>query len=230
MTEKYNPNHIAIIMDGNRRWAKNNGLSTPLGHKEGMKNALTILKKAIECNIKYITYFVFSTENWRRGNEEVSDLMNLFHYALRNYKSKMMELGARVNFIGEIASLSDKMQSEIESFSKDTAKGNSISVQVAINYGGRQEILSAINRIILDYQQKDIIIDENILNSHLQSKFPDPDLIIRTSGEKRISNFLLWQSAYSELYFSDKLWPEFSSEDFVMAIEDYQKRKRKFGL
>ncbi len=221
--------HVAIIMDGNRRWEKSNSLSFGSGHKAGLKNALSILESAAELSIGYISFFVFSAENWSRSKAEVELLLELISFVLENYKERMLQLGAKVSFIGDINSMPNKIKNEINDFIEVTKDCTAINVQIALNYGGRQEIISAINSIMLDCQKKNIIIDQNNLKNYMQSKFPDPDLIIRTSGEKRLSNFLLWQSAYSELYFSDKLWPDFDQEDLMLAIKDYYNRKRNYG-
>lgn len=227
------PRHIAIIMDGNRRWAKGKGLSVKLGHKEGADNLKRIARYANKIGLEYLTVYAFSTENWKRSEEEVAGLM----FLLKSYLDDLIEStnmqNIRIKFVGHIEALSEPIQRNIEKITEKTKNNTGTTLCIAFNYGGRDEITRAVKRIAEDVKTNKINLDdisENLVSSYLYTKDePDPDLLIRTSGEIRLSNFLPWQLTYSELIFVQKYWPEFSEEDLMEAIKTYEKRNRKFG-
>ena len=233
MEQKNLPKHIAIIMDGNRRWARNKGLPVALGHKEGAKTLEKIVRYAKNIGIKYITVYAFSTENWKRSEEEVSTLMNLMMNYLESYSKRADSENIKVQILGNRQGLSDKMNDLIEKCMERTKDITGITFNIALNYGGRDEILGAVKNIAEKIQNNEIKIEditEQTISDNLYTKGqPDPDLLIRTSGEIRLSNFLPWQLVYSEFVFVDKNWPDFSEKDLDEAIEEYQKRNRKFG-
>lgn len=227
------PKHIAIIMDGNRRWAKNKNLPVSLGHKEGAKTLEKVVRYANKIGIKYITVYAFSTENWKRAKEEVSTLMALFQSYLDDYSKRADSENIKVKIIGNRKGLSAKMISSIEKCMERTKNNTGIVFNIALNYGGREELLNVTHKIAEDVK-KGILQPEKITEKDIEKYLytkgqPDPDLLIRTSGEKRLSNFLPWQLSYSEFLFIDKNWPDFTEEDLNYAIEEYQKRTRKFG-
>lgn len=227
------PTHIAIILDGNGRWAKKRMLPRKLGHRQGAKNVELICEKAYELGVKYLTVYAFSTENWKRPKDEVTAIMELLNKYLLNYLDKAMKNNMRVRIIGDKSMLSEEIQQNIKKV-EDTTKNNSgLNFQIAINYGGRDEITRAIKKIVLDIDNKKIKpeeIDEKLIRSYLDTyDIVDPELIIRTSGECRTSNFLTWQASYSEYYFTDVLWPDFNEKELKKAIENYAKRNRRFG-
>lgn len=222
--------HIGIIMDGNGRWATRRRLPRTAGHRQGITTAKKIIKEAIHLNIPWLTLYVFSTENWKRTQEEVGFLMKLIISHMKNEASFYHENKIRVRHTGNMEGLPKDVQKEIKKSILNTKDYNAITVNLAINYGGRDEIIRAFKKWSEDQQKASKTLDENILQSYLDNKdLPDPDLIIRSAGEKRSSNFLLWQSAYSEFYYSEKLWPDFSEEDFRLAVSNFKNRKRKFG-
>lgn len=227
------PKHIAIIMDGNRRWAKNKGLPVSLGHKEGAKTLEKIVRYANKIGIKHITVYAFSTENWKRTEEEVSTLMGLFQSYLDDYSKRADSENIRVKIIGSKAGLSEKMKNSIEKCMERTKNNTGITFNIALNYGGRDEIISAVKNIAQKVKENKIEIEdinEKMISDNLYtSEQPDPDLLIRTSGEIRLSNFLPWQLVYTEFLFIEKNWPDFDEKDLDEAIELYQKRNRKFG-
>ena len=233
MEQKNLPKHIAIIMDGNRRWARNKGLPVALGHKEGAKTLEKIVRYAKNIGIKYITVYAFSTENWKRSEEEVSTLMNLMMNYLESYSKRADSENIKVQILGNRQGLSDKMNNLIEKCMERTKDNTGITFNIALNYGGRDEILGAVKNIAEKIQNNEMKIEditEQTISDNLYTKGqPDPDLLIRTSGEIRLSNFLPWQLVYSEFVFVDKNWPDFSEKDLDEAIEEYQKRNRKFG-
>ena len=233
MEQKNLPKHIAIIMDGNRRWARNKGLPVALGHKEGAKTLEKIVRYAKNIGIKYITVYAFSTENWKRSEEEVSTLMNLMMNYLESYSKRADSENIKVQILGNRQGLSDKMNDLIEKCMERTKNNTGITFNIALNYGGRDEILGAVKNIAEKIQNNEMKIEditEQTISDNLYTKGqPDPDLLIRTSGEIRLSNFLPWQLVYSEFVFVDKNWPDFSEKDLDEAIEEYQKRNRKFG-
>ncbi len=227
-------NHLAIIMDGNNRWAKNKGLPSREGHKEGVKKARLAVEYALEKKIDYLTLFAFSTENWLRDELEVKDLINLFFQALEEQTPELKEEKVKLNFIGDISRFSKKLINQIERSKKQTRDYRpDLNLIIAASYGGKWDIINAVTEFLKenkkDAQKKKIT--EASVQKHLQTNnFPDPDLIIRSGGEKRLSNFYLWQSSYSELYFSNKYWPDFNKNDLDKALDDYFNRKRKYGV
>lgn len=233
MEQENLPKHIAIIMDGNRRWARNKGLPVSLGHKEGAKTLEKIVRYANKIGIKNITVYAFSTENWKRTTEEVTALMNLFQSYLDDYSKRADSENIKVKIIGNRDGLSEKMQKSIEKCMERTKNNTGIIFNIALNYGGRDEILGAVKHIVEKIQNNEMKIEditEQTISDNLYTKGqPDPDLLIRTSGEIRLSNFLPWQLVYSEFVFVEKNWPDFSENDLDEAIEEYQKRNRKFG-
>ena len=234
MLERENmPSHIAIIMDGNRRWAKSHGLDPKQGHKEGAKTLEKIVRYAKTIGIKYITVYAFSTENWKRTADEVGALMLLLQNYLEEYSKRADTENIKINVLGDITRLSESMQKSINKCMERTKENTGIIFNIALNYGGRAEIVNAVKKIAEQVKEGKIQceeIDENTISENLYTKGqPDPDLLIRTSGELRTSNFLPWQIVYSEFIFVEKHWPDFSEEDLIRAIEEYQKRNRKFG-
>lgn len=225
------PKHVAIIMDGNARWAKIKNLPKIAGHKKGADNVEIIVEKAKSLGIKYLTLYTFSTENWKRPKDEVDYLMNLLNEYLQNkFIQKMIKNNVKLNFIGDIENIEKKGNNIKKSIEKaiDLTKNNSdFNLNIAINYGGRDEIIRAINKILISDIKN---IDENNFKNYLDTKnFPDPELLIRTGGKKRISNFLLWQIAYTEVYITDIFWPDFDEIEFEKAINFYQNETRNFG-
>lgn len=227
------PQHIAIIMDGNRRWAKKNNLDIKLGHKEGAKNLEKITKYCNEIGIKYLTVYAFSTENWKRTSEEVGALMILLQNYLHDYSKRANTENIRIKVLGDIHSLKEDMQKSILNIIERTKDNTGITLCIAFNYGGRAELVHCFKEIYNKIQNNELTINdinEEIITDNLYTQdIPDPDLMIRTSGEQRLSGFLPWQSTYTELLFIDKLWPEFTKEDINDAIEAYKTRKINLG-
>lgn len=227
------PQHVAVIMDGNGRWAKRQGLPRIMGHKRGVDALKDLLRCCKDWGVKALTAYAFSTENWNRPLEEVDFLMTLFQRVLRQELREMMKENVQIHFVGKLDALPGALQAEIERSMAETQHNQDIQFTVATNYGGRQEILEATRAIALLVQQGKIQpedIDAAMFESHLYTKgICDPDLVIRTSGEMRISNFLLWQMAYSEIYVTDTLWPDFDRSEFHRALSSYQQRDRRFG-
>ncbi|HOF02948.1 MAG TPA: isoprenyl transferase [Atribacterota bacterium] len=227
------PNHLAIIMDGNGRWAQKHNLPRSAGHKAGLKTVRMVIIESIKAGINYLTLFAFSTENWKRPKEEVSSLMDLFQEAIKKEKKDLLKNKIKVRFIGNRANLPLPLSLAMSNMEKETKNNKKLSLNIAINYGGRSEICNAfqlISQKVLDGNIKPSQITQNFINEHLfTTGLPDPDLLIRTGGELRISNFLLWQIAYSELWFTRTFWPNFSRKQLLRAISDYEKRVRKFG-
>lgn len=224
------PSHIAIIMDGNGRWARKRFLPRFAGHKRGVEVVRDLVKHCAQLDIKYLTLFAFSSENWRRPKEEVSFLMGLFMEALKQEVAKLHENNIRLILIGDRSSFSSELAQQIESSENLTKNNTGLTLTIAANYGGRWDVLQATNRMIKANPDKATDFDEDDLTPFLSMHYAsEPDLFIRTGGEKRISNFLLWQLAYTELYFTDTLWPDFDKECFDAAIKSYQQRERRFG-
>ncbi len=227
------PKHIAIIMDGNRRWAKQRGKIASFGHKEGAKTLEKIVRYANKIGVEHITVYAFSTENWKRSEEEVGALMMLFQSYLDDYAKRADSENIKVKIIGDKKALPEKMQKSIEKCMQRTENNTGITFNIALNYGGRDELIHAIKQVAQDVKDEKISIEditENIVSENLYTAGqPDPDLLIRTSGELRLSNFLPWQLVYSEFLFVDKNWPDFEEKDLDDAIIEYQKRTRKFG-
>lgn len=227
------PRHIAIIMDGNGRWAKERGLPRIAGHREGINSVREITRICGEIGVKYLTLFTFSTENWNRPKREVKALMTLLLSTIKKEIKELHKNNVKFSTIGDISILPKSTEKGIKEGIELTFNNSGLNLILALNYGSRQEILSAVNNIISDINKKDIeidSIDENIFSSYLYTNnCPDPDLLIRTSGELRISNFLLWQSAYTEMYLTDTYWPSFRENELFQAILDFQNRERRFG-
>uniref|UniRef100_A0A7C3MQ40 Isoprenyl transferase n=1 Tax=Dictyoglomus thermophilum TaxID=14 RepID=A0A7C3MQ40_DICTH len=227
------PNHIAFIMDGNGRWAKERNLPRLMGHREGALVVERISETAFNWGIKYLTFFAFSTENWKRPREEVEGLMKLLDESIDNFKDKLIKNNIRLKVIGNIEALPDYLQRRIRYVIEETKNGKDRVLTIALNYGGRWDILEAVKKILNEVKSKKFSLDdldENTFSSFLSTyDIPDPDLLIRTSGEFRISNFLLWQLAYTELWFTPKYWPDFNEEDLKLACIEFSKRKRRFG-
>ncbi|GIZ10364.1 isoprenyl transferase [Flavobacterium sp. UMI-01] len=227
------PEHIAIIMDGNGRWAKKQGLLRALGHERGSESVKEIIRTCIELGIQNLTLYAFSTENWNRPKLEVDTLMKILVKQLRKELATLEDKKIRLNTIGSFDKLPSSVQSELNAVKEKTKDHTKMTLTLALSYGAREEIVNAVKNIS-DKVKNSIIsidaIDDSVINEHLYThNLPDVDLLIRTSGEHRISNFLLWQIAYSELYFTDILWPDFKEEDLYEAIISYQKRERRFG-
>jgi len=231
--EQILPKHIAIIMDGNRRWAKEKGLEAKIGHKQGADTLERIVKYANKIGIEYITVYAFSTENWKRTEEEVGALMLLLQNYLDSFFKKADTDNIKIKVLGDITALSEGLQKSINRAIENTAKNTGIVFNIAFNYGGRDEIVRAVKNISENVKWGNLkvedINEELISNNLFTAGQPDPDLLIRTSGEIRLSNFLPWQLVYSEFYFIDKYWPDFNEKDLDEAIMEYQKRNRKFG-
>lgn len=227
------PRHIAIIMDGNRRWAKSQGKPASFGHKEGAKTLEKIVRYANKIGLEYITVYAFSTENWKRAEDEVKALMKLLQNYLDDYSKRADTENIKVKILGDISALSQGMQKSIKNCMERTKNNTGVTFNIALNYGGRNEIVKAVKNIIEQVKDGTINIEdisEETISQNLYTKDqPDPDLMIRTSGELRLSNFLPWQLVYSELLFIDKNWPDFTEEDLDYAISEYQRRTRKFG-
>ena len=233
MKENGMPRHIAFIMDGNRRWAKKRKLPVKLGHKKGAETLKKIVRYANSIGIEYITAYAFSTENWKREEEEVNSLMSLLKNYLDDFAKEADTENIVIRVIGDLSPLSDELKKSIESTIKRTQNNTGTIFSIALNYGGRDEIVHAVKQIAQDVKNGIIDInniDEEAISNNLYTKnIPDPDLLIRTSGELRLSGFLTWQSVYSEFIFLDKLWPDFSNKDLDNAIDVFNKRNRKFG-
>ena len=227
------PNHVAIIMDGNGRWAKQKGMARVFGHKNGVKAVTETVETAAELGIKVLTLYAFSTENWKRPKKEIDLLMSLLVSSLKDELDTLQKNDIKLQSIGQIENLPKKAQKELNEVIHLTKNNSSLVLNLALSYGSREEIVKAIKNISKKVVNKELSIeeiDEKIINNHLYTfTLPDVDFLIRTSGEKRISNFLLWQIAYAELYFTDVLWPDFRKEDFFKAILNYQQRERRFG-
>ena len=224
----FNLDHIAIIMDGNGRWAIDKGMDRMLGHKEGAKSAKKIIEVCSDLKIKYLTLYAFSTENWNRPQYEVDSLMSLLSSMLENEIKELERNNIVFSVVGRIEDLPTSVQKIISEAIDRTKNNTGLILSLALSYGGRQEIIDAINKIILS--KKSEIIDEEIVKNNLYCpEIPDPDLIIRTAGEYRLSNFLLWQSAYAELFVSNKNWPDFKEKDLMKALKDFENRDRTFG-
>jgi undecaprenyl diphosphate synthase len=227
------PRHVAVIMDGNGRWAKRKGLPRIMGHRQGVDALKGLLRCCNDWGIQALTAYAFSTENWGRPHEEVDFLMTLFERVLMRELQEMMKENVRIQFVGNLADLPRSLQEQIDRSMRETKNNRGIQFTVATNYGGRQEILHAARAIATQVQQGHLQpdeIDEALFSRHLYTaNVCDPDLLIRTSGEMRLSNFLLWQMAYAELYITDALWPDFDRVQFHQALSAYQQRDRRFG-
>jgi undecaprenyl diphosphate synthase len=227
------PLHVAIIMDGNGRWAIQHGKDRIFGHQQGVESVRNIIEAAAELGIKYLTLYAFSTENWGRPDDEVSALMDIMVQSLSNETDTLLKNNIRLTAIGDLGRLADDVRARLFETIEMTSGSNGLNLVIALSYSSRWEITEAAKRIASDLNRgilKYESVNEELFEKYLKTQgIPDPDLLIRTSGELRISNFLLWQLAYTELYFTEKLWPDFGKEDFYNAIIDFQKRERRFG-
>lgn len=217
-------------MDGNGRWAKQRGLPRIAGHREGAESVRAVLKACAEFGVKYLTVYAFSTENWARPRDEVDFLMNLFSQTIDREIDELMKNKVRLRFLGRLERFSETLQKKMNEAMEKTKGNDRITLNVMVNYGGRAEIIDAVNRVIKEYQGKSRIITEDEFSKYLYTlDMPDPDLLVRTASEMRVSNFLLWQIAYAEIYVTPTLWPDFRREQLIEAIEAYQERERRFG-
>lgn len=224
-----NLQHIAIIMDGNRRWAKENNVPSAIGHKKGVEALKNAVKACHKFGVKYLTVYAFSTENWNRPKDEVDYLMELFALTIKNEFKELHENNVVLNFIGDLSRLSKKLQKVFSDAVNKTKDNTGVRLQIAINYGSRDEIVNAVKRIISDNHSPEEITEELISKELYTSNIPDPDLLIRTGGEMRISNYLLWQIAYSEFLVMKKFWPDFDEEMLAEAIKEFNHRQRRYG-
>lgn len=228
------PNHVAIIMDGNGRWAKNRGLPRVAGHKAGVKVLKNIIEETCKLKIKYLTLYAFSSENWNRPKSEINDLMNILNSYLNNEAKTLVGNNVKLTVIGRRDRIKKSIIEKIELLEKKSINNNELNLAIALDYGGREDIRQALIKLLNNFNAKnknnyDDVTLEDISNSLMTKNIPDPDLIIRTSGEYRISNFLLWQSAYSEYIFLDCKWPEFNKKIYMEALNQYKNRERRFG-
>ena len=227
------PVHVGIIMDGNGRWAKSHGLPRIAGHRQGAESVRRAVKASVDIGVRYLTLYGFSNENWKRPKAEVSALMGLLRLYLRQEIEELHRTGVRIRFIGQRQRLAPDIVSLIEEAEGRTAENTNLTLVVALSYGARQEITEAARAIAAKVKSGELdlaAIDEDVLAAHLETAdIPDPDLVIRTSGEQRVSNFLLWQLAYAELVFTDTYWPDFSRSDLEEAINEYHRRERRYG-
>ena len=227
------PNHVAIILDGNGRWAKKRGMPRTFGHKKGAENVVKITRAMKESGVKYLTLYAFSTENWQRSKDEVDALMQLLNEYLDKELKEIMDNNVRIVFIGERYMLSDSIQAKMAFLEKESEKNTDLTLCIALSYGSRQEILSAVKKIAAKVKEGSMDISQitqDVFSEELYTKeIPDPDVLIRTSGEQRISNYLLWQSAYTELFFTNTLWPDFGKDELWDIINKFNQRERRYG-
>jgi undecaprenyl diphosphate synthase len=227
------PQHVAIILDGNGRWAKKKKMPRNYGHAQGSKNVEKICEEAYHLGVKYLTVYAFSTENWSRPKDEVDALMKLLRTYMKDCLKTSSKNNMKVRVIGDKSNLSEDIKTSIEELERASAENTGLNFQVALNYGGRDELIRTCRKLAMDFKENKISldnIDEIRFAEYLDTKgIPDPDLLIRTSGEQRISNFLLWQLAYTEFYFTDILWPDFNKDELIKAMEYYSNRNRRFG-
>lgn len=224
------PKHVAIIMDGNGRWAGERGLPRVAGHRAGVKSVREVVKAAIDHRIPVLTLYAFSQENWKRPKEEVTVLMELLDYFLNKEIQNLKKQGVRFRALGRIEALPAPVLKKLNEAVRETAANDTLIFNIALNYGARTEILDAVRQILEENQNGKTPLTEEYFSDRLYTRgLPDPDLLIRTSGEMRLSNFLLWQLSYAEIYITKKYWPDFTREDFAKAIREYQKRERRFG-
>ncbi|MDX1974338.1 MAG: isoprenyl transferase [Rickettsiales bacterium] len=227
------PTHIAIIMDGNGRWAKSRGLPRSAGHKKGADALKRVMESCRSAKVAFLTIYAFSSENWKRPADEISDLMHLLGYYLEHELPELHRNQIRLRFIGDLSRIEDKLRTRIQKAMDMTAGNSGFNLTVALSYGARQEIARAVQALAAQAKEGTLeiaAIDEELISKTLDtSDLPEPDLLIRTGGEQRLSNFLLWQSAYTELYFTDILWPDFGDAHFSQALGDYAKRERRYG-
>ena len=227
------PQHLAIIMDGNGRWAERRGLPRSAGHREGAKAVRRVITNCLDFNIPILTIFAFSTENWKRPKKEITYLIKLFERVLSREKENLVKNNVKINFIGRLDNLPNSLTEKMKELHESTKKNNKLILNIAINYSGRTEIVDALKTILLKIDNKKLSIEEineNTIRDNLYThNLPDPDLLIRTAGEMRISNFMLWQIAYTELWVTPVFWPDFDENNLVEAIRNFQKRVRKYG-
>jgi len=227
------PKHIAVIMDGNGRWANEKGLPRTVGHKKGVKKLKEVIKLINKLGIEYLTVFAFSTENWKRPKKEVKFLMKLFNQAFNNELDELHSNGVKVRVLGRREGLPPNIKDKVREITELTKDNQGLNLNIALNYGGRAEIIDAVKSLASEVSDGEIelteITEERLNNKLYTEGMPDPELLIRSSGELRISNFLLWQLAYTEFYFTDTFWPEFDEKELLLAIAEYQERERRFG-
>ena len=228
------PRHVAIIMDGNGRWAEERGQGRVYGHINGVESMRKAIRAAVRRGVKFLTVYAFSTENWGRPKEEVQALMELLCKSLSNETAELKSQGVRMRFIGDVEALAEDVRAAIARSEKETHRNEKLTLVVAVNYSSRWEITRMAQKIAVQVRDEGLqiheITDRTVADNLVTAGIPDPDLLIRTSGEQRLSNFLLWQLSYSELYFTDVYWPDFDEQEFARAIEDYQQRQRRYGL
>ena len=229
IVKQTNLEHVAIIMDGNRRWAKEKGLPSAMGHKKGVDALRTTLRACDEFGIKYLTVYAFSTENWNRKKEEVDFLMELLALTLQNELAEMHAEGVVISFIGDTTKLSEKLQKILKNSVETTKNNKGVHLQIAFNYGARDELVTAVKSIVAKGLKENEITEEVISQNLYTNGIPDPDLLIRTGGELRVSNYLLWQIAYSEILVTKQFWPEFNRQSLIDAVEEFYGRQRRFG-
>lgn len=228
------PRHVAVIMDGNGRWAQKRGEDRVFGHINGVESMRKVIRAAVDCGVEYLTVYAFSTENWGRPEQEVTALMELLCKTIANETEELKQNGVRMRFIGDIQALSKDVRTAIAKSEKDTFQNRKLTLIIAVNYSSRWEITQMVRKVAVQVRDEGLqvhdITAETIAANLATAGIPDPDLLIRTSGELRLSNFLLWQLSYSELYFTDVYWPDFDEEAFYQAIREYQHRDRRYGL
>ncbi len=229
IVKETNLKHIAIIMDGNRRWAKEHCLPSAMGHKKGVDALKKVVKGAHNFGVKYLTLYAFSTENWNRNQEEVDFLMGLLASTIKNELKELHQNDVKLKFIGDIKGLNSNLQKILAEAEATTKDNTGVNLQIAINYGARNELVNAIKELVKDNIAPDKIDEETLKNYLYTKNIPDPDLLIRTGGEMRVSNYLLWQIAYSEIYITKKYWPEFDENELQISIEEFNKRQRRYG-
>jgi len=227
------PRHVAVIMDGNGRWARQRGWPRSRGHLEGASSARECVEACLELGVEYLTLYTFSTENWRRPKEEVDTLMGLLQKFLKDYTVEMRKRGVKLEVIGRLDEIPQAARKQVQESIKATAEGEKLTTILAINYSGRTEIIDTVKKVVAEVQKGRLLLDQidsEVFQRNLYTgRFPDPDLFIRTSGEMRISNFLLWQLSYTEIYVTQKLWPDFQRADLIEAVEEYGRRSRRYG-
>ncbi len=228
------PHHVAIVMDGNGRWAKKRFLPRTAGHREGVKAVKMTIEASANAGVKILTLFAFSSENWKRPKSEVTSLMDLFITSLEKEVKSLVDNGIKLQFLGDRKQFSQKLQDKIEHSEQITSSNDDFQLNIAANYGGRWDIVHACQQLCKQVAAGNLTVEdinEKLFSDHLSTaSIPDPDLLIRTAGEQRISNFLIWQAAYTEFYYTDVFWPEFDQQQLHLALEEYGRRKRKFGL
>lgn len=229
IVKKTNLAHIAIIMDGNRRWAKKHNLPSAMGHKEGVESLKTAVQSCHKFGVKYLTVYAFSTENWNRNQEEVDFLMELLAHTIKNELNGLHQNNVKIRFIGDLAKLNNKLQKILNEAAEKTENNKGVNLQIAFNYGARDEMVNAVKNIIKYGYKQEEITEELISKELYTSDIPDPDLLIRTGGEMRVSNYLLWQIAYSEFLVTKQYWPEFDEKSMEEAIIEFKNRQRRYG-